>query len=503
MVRSITYPLHDFSNYYFGAKLLSQGLFTSDVYDPGFFNLKINSLGPEGLFVNYAPNTPFLVLFYVPMTLVGPFTAKAIFNVVSVFLFIISIHRLSRKLNISQWLLIFLPIVFAVPIKNNILFGQPYLLIFCLMSEGFIAHCENMNLKASFVWAISALLKITPAIILIYLLLKKKYRAFIWFNVLGLIMILLTLMFVDLEVYYFYLDKILPKVSMGELVSTGYYFPQQTSLSLFKHLFLLDNPGNLNPWLNNPWLFTTSLSLFVGLILSVLIVYSRTEKSDFIVMSVWIAASFLISTYGSSYSRILLLFFWFALYKNSSTHRFLLVTSGIFLIVNFPYGWLENYPIVVQFFGLLTLTLLLLNTVYIQNNLKRLLQLSPILCGLIFLVNLYRLPVEQPEGKPLLSDNVSLLLDYNIQGDSLHYTYWNGRLNHGIFKEKINTTSNEVVIQYNQIIWKGKKLTNSVDNKKDPLIINGNKIIYLSDAGRGYGFYTLSYIKLPNDKIEI
>ncbi|HEV2354895.1 MAG TPA: hypothetical protein VGR89_11655, partial [Puia sp.] len=43
----------------------------------------------------------------------------------------------------------------------------------------------------------------------------------------------------------------------------------------------------------------------------------------------------------------------------------------------------------------------------------------------------------------------------------------------------------------NQIWYRGRQLTHSADRKAQPALVNGAEVYYLSDAYRGFGFYTL------------
>ena len=64
---STLFPLHDFSNAYYGALLLQKKLFGATVYDAWFFNSTVAQLGHDGLYLAYYPNTPFLAFFFQPL----------------------------------------------------------------------------------------------------------------------------------------------------------------------------------------------------------------------------------------------------------------------------------------------------------------------------------------------------------------------------------------------------------------------------------------------------
>ena len=127
---AIGFEPHDFANYYFGAILLEDDLFTPSIYFPHIFNLEIAALGYTNIFASYAPNTPFLALSFLPLTYFSLATAKIVFNSISLLLFIYSIRNLFKHYQISDVYLFLLPLDFFIPLRNNFLFGQIYLLLF-------------------------------------------------------------------------------------------------------------------------------------------------------------------------------------------------------------------------------------------------------------------------------------------------------------------------------------------------------------------------------------
>jgi hypothetical protein len=78
--KATTFPVHDFANYYFGAQFLADGSINTSIYSPYEFNKAIADLGFQNIFVSYAPNTPFLAVFFLPLTLISVVKAKIIFN---------------------------------------------------------------------------------------------------------------------------------------------------------------------------------------------------------------------------------------------------------------------------------------------------------------------------------------------------------------------------------------------------------------------------------------
>ena len=128
---------HDFANYYFGGEFIKLGKFSSSIYFPHIFNQEVASLGHQHLFLSFAPNSPFLAIFFYPFTFFSLSFAKLIFNILSLGLFLYSLRNLVKSYQIKQIFLFLIPFVFFIPLRNNFLFGQVYLILFFLLSEGF------------------------------------------------------------------------------------------------------------------------------------------------------------------------------------------------------------------------------------------------------------------------------------------------------------------------------------------------------------------------------
>ena len=58
LYRSLSFPIHDFGNYYFGSFFFSKGDFSPAIYEPLEFNQKVANEGYSDLFLSYAPNPP-------------------------------------------------------------------------------------------------------------------------------------------------------------------------------------------------------------------------------------------------------------------------------------------------------------------------------------------------------------------------------------------------------------------------------------------------------------
>lgn len=496
--KSLDYPPHDFSNYYFAGKYFIEGKFDRSIYDPTTFNLKLLQEGYENFFVNFSPNSPFIALFFAPLSNLDIGSAKLLFNLINGFLFLFSLIRIIKYLGISNKpTLLLLPLICFIPIRNGILYGQFYMLLFSMLIEGYLLYKKGKLVPAMLLWVVPTALKIAPGILVIYLIGKKDFKSLAIFAVLGGLVLMSTGFLLSFDIFTFYLSNISPKVSLGEIVSAG-FIPNQSPLMFFKYLFISDTVENQHLVANSKILFAAAMGITYALIIYVALINSsnKTSEKDFRTFGMWLLLIFIISPYGSSYSRILLVIIYLSVIQSEKFNKQILVGLLLMGIINFPYYYIHDWPIVFQFLGLYA-TIIVFGIIQDRQPVNRKHLIPIVLSVTLFSVYFYQTVRKRQEvGKYVLENNPSLILDYQLSNNRLSYTYWQGSEQvDGIDFPFEKWSESSVFIKNNQLYLGDQELTSSLDNKKKPILIGENKIVYLSDWGRGYGFYTLRVIE--------
>jgi hypothetical protein len=498
--KAIYFPIHDFANYYFGGKFLAEQHFSSSIYFPFEFNSAINATGQKGIFASYAPNTPFLALLFAPFSLLPIAIAKLIFNSISIFLFIYSLKKLADFYKIESFYLLLIPILFFIPIKNEILFGQVYFLLFFLISESWLAYQKNQLKLGAFYLAIAILLKVFPALLILIPLFKRQFK-FV-FYVAGFVLILLSVsvLFSGIEIWQFMLTDVLSKASQGE-ISEAYVPNYQSVLMFLKELLVYEPTINNTALFPSPEMFHSLLLVFKCTLL-VFGFYITTKTKDlFLVLSYWVIVMTLISPYGSTYALILLLFPYFALIQcNLSRPKIIAGITLVFLVNNLPTTVFLKYPYPLSYLRLFALMLLLILLLfhfhkYINYKITGILVLISAVLGFNFA------NVAASNSKYFLEKGSPILIyDFRLKEQQLTYYYWNGN---GANKKSIPYKFSKVdalELEGNEILCHGIPIVSDTSNKRNPMLIDGNFILYLSDLDRGIGFYTLRKIMLnPTD----
>jgi hypothetical protein len=497
IVKSYYFLPHDFANSYFAGWFFLQGDFDIDIFDPYTFNKRIFDAGFKDVFASYNPNPPSTALFFSVLSLLSLPVAKLVFNVITSVLFLISIYRLCKHINVDPSLIfLLLPIVFFIPLRNQLLFGQTYLLLIFLLIEGFIAY-ENKKLwLAAALWSIAIFLKLFPVLIILFLLVRKEWRTIGYLAVCGGIILIACVSTQGIDVWSYYVFEVIPRSNAGE-VTTAYEANFQSAQMFLKFLFVGDSQLNPSPLIDNPYIFTWGLITFKTLVIVSCVSLIINAKSVLSFGVIFLSA-ILVLSYGNTYGNLVLIIILIALWKDLSWRQLAAITLMIFLISNVPLGLLADLPPVFRFPRLLLLIFLFVYVfVLMRANFewKYLLIFLPLLAlPALFMGN------SVDEQSRLLSpdQNHSLVFDYEVIDEKVVYHFWTdqGRQSFTTGFEVRQNNNTDLEVKENQIFYKGQKLTFGNDNKKKAMLLNDDQVVYLSDKDRGLGFYTLRVIDL-------
>ncbi|THU40119.1 DUF2029 domain-containing protein [Niastella caeni] len=490
-------PYSDFAGYYFGSWELLHGNY-QHVYDTYSLNALIAQKGHAGIFVSYAPFPPFTSIVLAPFLIFPVTVAKIVFNVFSAALFMFTVSRAIKYFSLPTWVVWLIPILFLVPLRNNIFFGQTYLLLFALLLEGYMAYEKKKPVLAALLWAVAIVFKLFPLVILFYLVAKKQYKQVAYCTAACLLLGVVSVILNGFASWQYYVLTIFPRANSGEL-NDSYTYLFQSAFMLLKNVFVYDEVQNPQVLFNSTPLFVICMVLFKAAILAGCVSVTLHKKtSDFLAFACWIAASLLLSPNGSSYSLILLLVPLLAMVDSNIKPVYIYISMAlVFLISAIPVQVLFGWPLLLQFPRLYLM--LFLFFLLIRASGPRLL-LKPFIAFFVVLLlaDAGKLFPKADNSTYLLKEKLPLVYAYAIENNRLVYYYWDNKGSHATVSNYIvqQSTTNEVRIQNNQVYYKGKRLTSTPDRKKQAMLINGSEIIYLSDKNRGFAFYTLRRVGL-------
>lgn len=491
--QSYFFEIHDFANYYFGGKFLNEGIFNENIYFPYHFNKTIANFGYKNIFVSYAPNTPFLAIFFWLFSFLKIGVSKFIFNSFSSILFITSIYRLSNYYKINTKYILLIPFIFLIPIKNNLLFGQVYFLLFFLLSEGYLAYQKKKYISLAIFWSLAIFLKVFPILFVFFLIFKKEYVATLYLLISCIFLLTFSIYITGLDVWLFYFSSVLNRASNGEIAG-AFIDNYQSYYMFFKRLLVYDIAYNKTALVKLPIVFT-AIILFIKLLLfGIGICISKKEQNSILSLSFWVLISILISPYGSTYSFLLLLFLFFALSKKSTIFKHKTLSFALlFCIANSNLLSKFNFPL--NYSRLLFLTAFLF--LFIWNFRKQIPLLKGILSIGILVIIISFIKPGKTHFNTFLKTPV-LTYDYKLENNKISYAFWNENGKNLKTETYIYQylDSNSVKIKNHQIFYKEKQITFDNSNKKKAIIVDDKKVIFLSDADIGIGFYGIKELNL-------
>jgi hypothetical protein len=505
---AVSVPLSDFAGYYFGSRELLLGHY-ANAYDMQSLNFLIAAQGYKGIFISYAPFPPFTSLVFSPFLLFPPYLSKLLFDCCSTGFFLVTLYRSCRFFSLPPLIPLLAPLIFFIPIVNNMFFGQSYLLLTCLLLEGYMAYRKQKIFLSSFFWAIAILFKLFPVLILLFLLFRKKYREAVFLCGACLLLMIPTLAINGFTAWKFYLLEIVPRVNNGEL-NDPFTAAFQSVFMMAKNLFVADRLVKGHPFLENRYLFILTMAIFRASVLSSSIMLTLRQKgNDLLSFSVWVTASMLLSPNGSSYSLILLIIPLMALcqridaqwretiFPRPGTIQLLAAPMILlFIICNLPVQRFASLPTLLQF-PRLYLILLFFILVLTQEKKRFSARLFLALSLLFILPGILRPPRSDDSSYLLKKEEHLFIYDYSVLNGKLVYYYWDDSGAREVETDfpLLSLSDKDLAIRNNQIWYQGLQLTTSPDNKRKALLTDGGAIIYLSDKDRGIGFYTLRMLR--------
>jgi len=500
LAQSYAYPIHDFANSYFSSYLFLRGDFTLEIFQPYLFNKKIHDAGFAGVFASFNPNPPFAAIFFVPFALLPVSLSKLLFNIITSTLFLGSTFRLCRHIDVQPSIVFLcIPIVFALPVRNEILFGQTYFLIMCLLIEGYMAYDLKRPLLASGLWSLAIFIKVFPILIFLFLFVKKEWKCLWYLSLTCLFILCVSIGLQGAAVWKEFFLTVLPRNSQGE-IGSAYTTNYQSALMLLKCIFI--NDGLLNPHTlpGGYGVYAFLLLLFKSAVLAFCWSVTKDGKSIF-AFGFMLLCTMLISPYGSTYANILLLILLIAVLKENDTKYFLFTAILIFLISNLPISLFQHLPMLFRFPRLFLMVTLYAVAFYYSRA-----KVVPMTFGLLMILfsssSFLNYPQPTDTSKVIVADERHpLVFDYGLQNGSIYCRYWDEKGENtfvtNVRGKELATT--HVTIRDNQIVYKGHALTTGRDNKLKARMLDNKSIVYLSDKGKGIGFYAPRIITLDHE----
>ncbi len=503
LVKSLNFSLHDFSNSFFAAHIAKNTTNIEDIiFDIYSFNQYIWKEGYTEVFADFYINSPFNGFVFYPLTVFkNAYLAKLIFNLISCLLFLITIYKLAiKELKKDLWWITLIPLLFFVPIKNQILFGQSYFLVLSLVIFGYLMIKNNRENITSLLFSFAILIKIFPLFYIISFVFHWKPKMILKTSLICLLLILISMSILDFELWRTYVFEIIPNTIANKSAISFQYSAQSIDVFL-KRVFIYDSYHNPTANFDSKEAYIIIKWVVKSFILGIAISISLQKKEDlFVLLSVWIVTLFLLQSNTATYTQIFWLIPLYHMIKQRQKHKVLTYTFVLilFIMCNFPFNIFVDAHIIFRFSRLWFM--LFLGFIFYAGFSKAL-NYKMILVVLLILAPLqYKLFIDEKGTKSnyaLDKKKYFIIYDYSLQNNHIAYNAIgiNGPETEltNILVSHIDTT--RCVIQNNQIYCDQKQVTFDYSLKKKPMLIN-NSVYYLTDLRARRGAYTLKKIVL-------
>ncbi|WP_282043849.1 glycosyltransferase family 87 protein [Winogradskyella flava] len=502
-LKSLGFPLHDFSNSYFPAHIATNDNKPGEtLFDIYAFNKYIWDLGYEKVLADFYLNSPFNATFFYPFSMIeDAYLAKAIYTVISSLLFLLSIYYLTRRYGKKvKWLVVAIPIICFVPLRNQVLFGQTYFLVFALVVFSYVLFEKHRKVLGGSLLVTAALLKIFPVAYGFPLLFKKEWKTLLIVLFIGITLLLISLMASGTSIWEAYIFDVIPNAIKNKSTVNFQYNAQSIDVFL-KTLFVKDSYYNPDAVFDNARWYYALKWIFKSVVVGIAISLSFSHKDKlFKVLSIWVVTLFLIQSRTATYAQIL----WIipAFYMVSSKmplSRKVLFLMLLFLVCNLTISSLEALPIFFRF-SRLWLTIILALIFYLSFKKRINYKYIGLAFFLLLPLHLDMFSVPQKDATTYVLDQKKyfMIYDFNVENDMLVYNAI-GRNGNEVVNTKIAIISFDTTtckVENNQIVIGGKQITSTPALKKKPILVNECEVYYLTDINSRRGAFTIKKINI-------
>jgi hypothetical protein len=299
----------DFPNYYMSARLAHEGYDTSRMYEWSWIEREKDHQAVDIRVIGLLPITPFSTLVLWPLTGLGPLTAKHIWILVNL-AFLVPIGWMLRSMTGLPYRQIALAFTLSFPLYRNLLFGQLYVLILLLVVAACWSYLRGYGALAGGLIAIAAVCKVFPALLLLFFLQRREWRALIASMVTGVTAIAASIAVFGWNVHRTWLCEILPWTLHGEGLQP--YVTSASFSGVLHCLFLSEPQWNPHPWHSSPLCYAVLLPTIQMLALApaVLLIRKDDRRQNRILLewSALLTAALAVSTIPASYNFVLMVF---------------------------------------------------------------------------------------------------------------------------------------------------------------------------------------------------
>ena len=267
----------EFPNYYLVAALHRERIPLDRIYEWTWFQRQNDHLGVRHGLVSFAPNPPTLILSLVPFTTLQPLAAKRVWLVSNLFFLVASLWMLRVVTSLNWRRLGLISLLCVLPLHIDFLFGRHYVLILMLICGAYYASSLDRERTSGALLGTAAAMKLFPALFVLFFIWKRNWRAVIGMVLSATAITTLSFLMFGVEVHRVFLKEVLSQASRGDWLGP-YALSQNSFITLWSHLFLIEPELNPHPWIDSSTLYALAhAATVIFLVFSYLLSFRGTE----------------------------------------------------------------------------------------------------------------------------------------------------------------------------------------------------------------------------------
>ncbi|RPI85409.1 MAG: DUF2029 domain-containing protein [Chloroflexi bacterium] len=242
-----------------------------------YYNAASNLLAGESVYASENYQTPFTAIFFVPLALLPAGLSSLVWAIISIFIYFWMIILVLRELDIQltldgKVLLTGLALCWY-PFFNHIFYGQLSIVIAGCVIGGWALLRRGKQLPAGLLIGLGAVLKLYPALLILYIILRRQWKAALGFVLAGVMgMIISVIILGPQDVIFYFSDAMVNRI-------LNYTAPNNVSIfGAFSRLFT--GSRWIDPLVNAPWLYTLLTGLTVLAIIILLCRITLKHRED-------------------------------------------------------------------------------------------------------------------------------------------------------------------------------------------------------------------------------
>jgi alpha-1,2-mannosyltransferase len=240
---------HGFVSYYTASRLLVSGELGPQAYDDQWFGDVVKRVTASNVREIFIPNPPTMALMAVPVAWSNPQSARALWLIGSLAMFIAGIavlvrDRAARNRDISIPALMLM--MLAPAVFTNLRIGQGYLIVFALFAFASVLLLKQRDRLAGICLGLLLALKTAGVALALLLIVRRRWTALAAAAITALLLMIVITPFIDAGMWWIYPSQVSAYVARPASAVTAY----QTTLGLVRHLCVADPQWNPAPAAN-------------------------------------------------------------------------------------------------------------------------------------------------------------------------------------------------------------------------------------------------------------